>query len=726
MRKVLAWVCACGVLSGVAQSAGAVETDAGPASASAVGLQSEAPIAFRCDLMQWDRSQNVIRGIGHVQIEQNTHLIQGDRIDLFLDRSIAELYGTVAVTEEGQTVVGTHATYNFAEQSGTFERPRTFVDPWYISADDFIRESETEYRSSTAQLTTCKEDPPPWRLTAGEVRLELPPEGQQGAGTLHARNVVGRIGRVPILYLPAYSHNLDREDPAITLQVGQRSEVGAFARIGYPYDVSPNVRLEPQLHLYTQSGVGGGLNSEGTAFDGRTEFATDLFYINDLNSENWRDDPDIEPNRFRVDAYSRTELPYNLVFLKQIQYVSDRETMKTFFWQEFLEREENESFLDLTQTNANTIFNIHAERRLDTFTNGINQLPQIEAHLLEYRVGSTPLFIDIEKRAGYYEIEPEGYELFAAKSDVRFSTPYRVNRWVNLVPFVEMETRYHSDGNFGSSESATNLWWREGISAQSRMHHVYDWPLPSYDQVRHLFIPTVTYAHRSASAPDVEDIALFDPIDLNGPEDSVEVELRNLFEGRRPDGTIHRIGEYDTTLTFEFHDGTDHLATVEHELAVRPSNHWLISARALNDYRRETTSSEVSGRVTYSPDTPWSVFVGVEHDDGVGEPYRTEISYGGEKQFNDQWAAGFEQRFVLDNPALSRSGGLSYQEYWVKRMFSCWSLTFFVLDRNESTAFYLELGLEGLTGCDEIGAPTGWGRTMPPRNYTQAPALSGG
>ncbi len=675
------------------------------------------PVAFAGDRFRWDRNTNVITGEGHVQIEQGERTLEADRVRLYLDRDVAELEGNVVVSQAGASVSGEAATYDLEAQAGTFEKPRTFSDPWYVSADEIVGEDETTYRARRSRITTCDLVPPHWAIGIGDLEID------EESGRATGRNVIGRAGPVPIFYLPLYSQRLDRNRPPIEYDVGYQSDVGGFVRLGFPLDVWDTVELQPQVDVFTKSGVGGGLAAEGTLF-AHTDFSTDLWYLEDQNEDN-TEERGITPQRHKFDWYSRSRLPDDWVALAQLEWLADREVLQTFFWDEFREREEPESFIDLTRTKPHTVLEVTVEKRLDDFTLARDDLPLVQADLLEYRLWDTPVFVSASADFAYSELKPEDEHLTFARHEARFSAPYRVARWLNAVPFAEVEGRYHDAGNLGTRDSDYDVWVRPGLTLQNRFHASFPSPLKRYERMRHLVEPTVTYAWRNAGTPDPEDVAFFDPSELSLDENRIELELRNKIQGRRPNGTVDDVIDYRVTLHTEFDDGTDHLAEVENELIVRPANRWVLSAQSVHDLRRESRAAQVNARIRYTDPRGISAFVGTVYTDARGTPWRSEIIYGGAAPLNPDWRVGFEHRLLVD------TGELDQQEYWVWRRFHCWEVGFSVRDRRESITFMLQLGLTAfpernmrkfrdesvLEDCEDHAAHSLFGNDRPARAH---------
>lgn len=639
---------------------------------------SDEPVHFTGDRFEWDRNTNVITGDGRITVKQGERTLTADHVRLFLDKRVAELDGHVTVSEDGETVEGTAATYNLAEQTGTFDSPRTFIDPWYVHADEIVREGPNTYRARRARITTCELEEPHWSIRVGDLEID------EETGRATGRNVVGRAGPVPLFYAPVYSARVDRNRPPIEYDAGFQSDVGGFVRLGFPLDVTETVELQPQVDLFSESGAGGGVAAGGTLLD--TTFDADLWYLEDLNEDN-TEAPGITPQRHKFDWYGRTHLPDDWEATTQLEWLSDREVLKTFFWDDYRKREEPESFIDLTRTKPHTVVEVTVEKRFDDFTVARDDLPLAQVDLLEYRLWDTPVFVSASVDAAYSELKPEDRHLTSARHVTRFSAPHRVNRWLNTVPFVDVEGRYHNAGNLGTRDSDYEVWARPGLILQSRVHAAFRSPLKRYTRMRHLFEPTVTYSYRDADPPDPEDLAFFDRRDLSLNENRIEVELRNKIQGRREDGTVDDVVEYGVTLYGEFHDDTDHLAQVENELIVRPANRWALVAQTLHDLRRESRAADVDTRLRYTDPRGVSGFVGTVYTDERHVPWRAEVLYGGAAPVGKDWRIGFEHRLRAD------SGEVDQQEYWIWRRVHCWEVAFSVRDRREAITFLVQLGL---------------------------------
>lgn len=627
-------------------------------------------VFFRGDRFTYNLKTGVVTGSGNIEVIQAENSLRGQEATIDLPNKVARIEGNVVATRAGGVVEGERAVYNFEEQRGVFESARGRSDPWYVTADRVERESAESYAVANASLTTCNLPDPHYQLRSGSVTV-VPNE------RLVSRKLTLLAGTVPVFYLPYYSQGLGPKRPPLEFSSGTDSDLGAYARIDYNLELDEEITITPYVAGFTKSGVGVGLESEFSIFDdhGRGDF--DSFYIYDLNDDN-TDKPGVDDGRGKVDLYYRHELPYDITALMQAEYVSDREFLKQYVFDEFSDRELPETFVNLDRTGLHDVISFTVRERSVDYISDVEREPELRLELLEQRIRDTGFFVSATNDFANLDAVPDGPDSVRNFSQARISYPVRLWEQIGLVPFVEGDATYYSDALDEDDEYRVS--WDTGIVGQTRFHKVYGSPFSQYKAFRHLIVPTITYRFRPTPDEEPEDLPTFDSIDLIDRENMVEIELKNYLQGKRSDGSIAELVEYVFSAGLEFEDSEDKFATLENELRIRPVPNWELAMKSFNDFRDARRTDLTSAVLRYTKPESFKASVGAIHEDTALKRHETQVVYALSKALGPLWRVGFEQRYDFAGDEFS------LQEFWVWRDLHCWEVLLRVRDRRESTS----------------------------------------
>jgi hypothetical protein len=636
------------------------------------------PIYFSGDTFSYNSKTGIVTGRGHIEIIQNESKLSGDAVVMNLPERRAEIEGNVAAAREREVVEGSKGVFDFEKQEGVFYTARGRSEPWYVSADQIQRQMTGEYYVDNGALTTCSLPHPHYHLQAGSV-------GVDPSKRIVARDLTLFAGPVPIFYLPYYSQGLAPGRPPIEFEAGNQSDIGTFARVGYNLELMKEISVTPNVGAFTKSGLGAGLDGRVRLFDRDGIGRFDSFYISDTNEEN-TDERGVDKDRGKADIYYRQQITEDWTGLLQVEYLSDRNYLKTFEFDEFSEREQPETFLNIDRTGEHSVISFMMRERLVDFIQDVERRPELRLELLEQEMGNTGLFFSATNDAAYFNHEPGGPESARNFTDARASYPVRLWKLLSLVPFAESNVTYYSDTPTDDNEF--RLTWDAGLIGQTHFQKVYGSPVSRYTSLRHLVVPTVTYRFRPRPNEEPEDLPQFDSIDLIDRENLLEFELKNYLHGKRENGHISELGQYILTADMEFDDGEDKLAILENELLIRPITNGELALKSLNDFRDERRTDLLSAVLRYTVPDSFMASVGMIHEDTTLRPFDTQAVHSLSKAFGPLWRVGFEQRydFALDD--------FSYQEFWVWRDLHCWEALVTLRDREEATTVMMLLNIK--------------------------------
>lgn len=167
-------------------------------------------LTLRADAQK--KSGHVFSADGHVEIVFEEVTLRADHLDYNEETKVALAQGHIQLDRANEHLEADSATYNFAEQTGTFQNVRGTVkaqhfanpnvlvspNPLTFAAKEVDRTDAETLIVKHAWLTVCKPDRPKWRFYAPRAVIHL-----QKSATLS--NATFRLFYIPVIYLPRAS-----------------------------------------------------------------------------------------------------------------------------------------------------------------------------------------------------------------------------------------------------------------------------------------------------------------------------------------------------------------------------------------------------------------------------------------------------------------------------------------------------------------------------------------
>ncbi len=271
---------------------------------------SNAPVTFLADTVDYDKTNNIVTAEGHVRAWQNGQTLYADKVVLDRNTDVVTAIGNVVLSEPGgETVYANHAVLSKGMKNAVMlgvaarlaQNGRMIANGGQRYNGDIERLSKVVY--STCNL--CKTDPtrpPLWQIRASSATRDLQHK------RIEYSNAVMEIHGFPIFYFPY----MTQPDPSVKRQTGLLiPSIGSTSRLGFftsiPYYIvinnSSDITLTPIIAVKTgpvldanyrkafNNGIlnidisgGRASQSDGTNAFGNAIFSSGTF---DLN-QNWR------------------------------------------------------------------------------------------------------------------------------------------------------------------------------------------------------------------------------------------------------------------------------------------------------------------------------------------------------------------------------------------------------------------------------------------------------
>lgn len=283
---------------------------------------------------------------GHVQVQQNQRIVTARTARIFrnaqthqIDR--IDLESDVHLIEPGHLLIAKHVRLNPQDHSGYIQKAIYRFDttrsaavlPAWGSADWIRRFANENYHLHSATYTTCSPRDRGWKLEAKDIQLD------RAAQTGVARDVLLRLGKVPVLYTPYLSFPTSRtRKSGFLMPLGGYSNVTGFD-FAWPYylNLAPNYDATFVPHYYTFRGVmlGGTtrfLTEQSSGVVGGSILPHDNAMHNFIvqNEEQFPVLQGTSLDRWSVMVRENTRISRNLTFDIDFQQVSDNYYLQDF------------------------------------------------------------------------------------------------------------------------------------------------------------------------------------------------------------------------------------------------------------------------------------------------------------------------------------------------------------------------------------------------------------
>jgi lipopolysaccharide assembly outer membrane protein LptD (OstA) len=463
--------------------------------------------------------------VSEIILTGKVSLVSGDRTvtaeegHYFPDRQEAVLSGKVRLLLPAGKVDTDKAFYNFANGTG-FTGPAIFANPpWFGKAERIEIESADTIRLRDGYLTTCDLIPPHYRVTLKSASVK---EGEW----IKIESATFRVGKVPIFHLPVFSQSLGSSEAfalGITPVINSIDGFQLYTTLKYN---TPQERYSLDLDYRGAQGFGFGPSLKSSRW-GQTDIKT--YFIQDLKQER---------DRYRLETWHRSNFPKESGednFLLQIHKFSDADFLKNYFWREYDQDVERNSFLLYSLNRKNYYVGFLMDGELDNYRNLTQRLPELT------------FFAPFRKAAGFYWQEEAALsnlsKEFSGKTETtnRFNFTESVSRFYPMAggvlrPFITGGATYYSQNNEGNettrylAEEGVDLGWKFGRTFKQK----------DGSDVVHYLEPRITLLNRDVSL-EPEKLFQYDDLDQIQTDQLLSLQLLNRLEVNRPNGSFEAL-----------------------------------------------------------------------------------------------------------------------------------------------------------------------------------------
>ncbi len=249
---------------------------------------------------------NFVQIHGDALIKYDNIILRADNVWADFNENLLRAAGNVYLKVGEEETYSDELVFNLKTKKGIARNGFTFSDPWYFGGSEIFKIEDKKSYIRGGTLTTCSLKHPHYHFSVSQVIIKMNQE-------MIAKNIVMRIGGVPIFYFPVIRRDLRKDKVAkIVVRVGTDSYQGPNISIILP--VARERRYDGAL-LYDRSARRG----QGFGTEGKYRFSDTQFQEIHIPVP-----PDATPaQRTKLEEkakeiYDRLEGKYDRFWLKQI------------------------------------------------------------------------------------------------------------------------------------------------------------------------------------------------------------------------------------------------------------------------------------------------------------------------------------------------------------------------------------------------------------------------
>jgi len=638
--------------------------------------------------------------------------VRADRITYYQEYGIADARGNVVVTREGNRILAERLSFEGQDNVFSMELMRTGQWPFHVSG---VSGGGTQKEIAIRGATLYYGEPGPFGLSVSSNEIEYVRDETE---YVQMHGATFRVGNVPVLYLPGYTHYLDSSPYYLDIAAGYDSELGAHVQTTSLFPVGSFMRLGGNFDLYSKRGALVGPAAQ-YAYDSENQQivgALSTGWIEDqgdqtllgIDSVGQR----IDSSRGFAEWRHKHHIGERVTATAVASYWSDSEVTRDFREDYFRENQSPDNFAEVAYSGNNYIVSAFGRFRPNDFILTQERLPEVRYDLLPMPILKTGIY---QKASASYVQLRENFDLneplitVEGESD-RYDLTYRVERpitplpWLTLTPLAGARlTGYQNQqvdplviGGALVDDNFTREIYEVGFDVEMRAYQSFDTINKTWgvDGLRHIARPVIRYRYYS-DPDDLNEIAVIDRgvFDLNRPlldlsdlrnidqvsqRHLTRIGLENLFQTRAKgygSRTLAALNFYQDVL-FEKntrYDGSeeDTLNASWIELIVDPAP-WLKFELA-SRFRTETMSlEELRTRTTLRSGEAWELGLSTDLLNKRIDQYRLDFIY----RLNERRA------FLSDMSLDSDSGDLTLFRLGLRsRIGSTWQIIYLLTFR---------------------------------------------
>ena len=499
--------------------------------------------------IEYDEKAQRLIARGDARLDFKDTRISADRITYYQKFGLADASGNVAIMKEGYRLIADRINYEREGNIFSIDNLRTGQWPVYVSGENA---GGTVEHTLFEDITVYYGEP---NFLTPSISAHTMEYFDEDGGTLKLGPTTFKIGNIPLMMLPGYTHKLKSGSPFfIDTDFGTRSELGTYFQTTTLFFVNPWLRLGANLDVYTKRGVLAGPTAQ-YFYDSTTQTingALSTAYLKDQDdSPNDINGEPIDPNRGFLEWRHQHHIGQRINITAAASYWSDSEVTRDFRQDYFRDNQQPDTFVEGVYAGDNYLFSAFGRFRPNEFQMIQERLPEIRFDMLPVPIWETGAYQRFSTSYAQLreEFDPVVPSITQNSKSDRFDLTYRLERptplndWLSFTPLVGARLTHYENQEFDPTfygvssaladspdDSYTRDLYEFGFDLEARAYATYSTINRTWDVngLRHLLRPVLRY--RYISDPGTEnEIAPIDrtAFNLNRPLLNLS-DLRNI------------------------------------------------------------------------------------------------------------------------------------------------------------------------------------------------------
>lgn len=483
------------------------------------------------DNVEYLHEQQKVVGTGNVSIDYEDTKLTADKITVHMDTKLAIAEGNVVLKQKGSIFKGARAEYDFGKKIGNVSQMEAEIEPTYFGkAERIERVAVDHYRAKNVSVTTCCGESPFYTIHAQDIDIY---PGKK----VVIKNAVVRVKGVPIFYLPIYVQPLfDFERFPAQVVPGKNQEWGAFMLSKWRYNLvsEPDLSVKGNLQLDYRERRGVGVGAEGFYKGDKVgRGAVKVYGIDDKKPP-----ANIDSERYRAQWRHQSKLAEDTTLTLEANKLADRDVIKDFMYRE--EYETNalpDNYVSIIKARPEYTLSLLDRERFDDFYSVTERSPELRFDTYNRRFAETPFYFREEMQFSNLHRKAAGSDegSHATRFDTNHTLTYagRVGA-ISIDPHVGTRQTYYSRNVTGGDTDFVRGTFDGGVDLSTRFYKTYDAYVKSfgldYNQLRHIFTPTLSYHYRPNPTVPRTVLQQFDALDSIDKQNFIRFNFENKIQ----------------------------------------------------------------------------------------------------------------------------------------------------------------------------------------------------
>ncbi|HGE71208.1 TPA: hypothetical protein ENX78_10260, partial [Candidatus Poribacteria bacterium] len=255
--------------------------------------------------VSWWVDKNLGKAHGGAIVKYEDVTLIADNIWADMDSEVIEASGNVTMQSKDQVLMANFMIFDLKTKKGILKEGLSIDTPWFYYGKSMTRLTQKDSLIEGGLMTSCALDHPHYSFEASSIVIHLDKE-------LVAKNVVFRVGGVPLMYLPIYRRSLEKDKRAkFIFKLGSNTFEGY-----YVYNIVP-IRWK----LINGSAFINLTSRRGTTFGTEFRYDADRMRIREIFLPVPKDAPYSEWQKVREqmeEIQKRAQGELDRIWLKQI------------------------------------------------------------------------------------------------------------------------------------------------------------------------------------------------------------------------------------------------------------------------------------------------------------------------------------------------------------------------------------------------------------------------